>query len=89
MTEPVAAAAAWMAEQVKLNRELHQIDAVADVERLFGKTCVRENDAGNPAFSPAVLAAFRKLTGDCVVWEARERYWRLRMPGDEAGRRQP
>jgi hypothetical protein len=46
------------------------------------------NENSNWAISKKVLAAFRKLTGDSIIWERGERLWRKRNQFDEKGKRQ-
>ena len=87
MPTPTEAAAEWMVSEARAKGELYQEDAVYEVQRRFGEICVRENDAGNLAFSPALLKAFRKVSGD-LIWDAGNRLWRPREHGDEPGRRQ-
>jgi len=67
---------------------LNQDDAVSRIADLFGEHFIYDNEAGNPAIDKKVLAAFRKLTGDSVVWSRDERLWRKRESGDEPTRRQ-
>ena len=78
--------AQWMANEVRTKGELYQQDAVDAIDRLFGAEHVYDNAAGNPAISKAVLAAFRKLTNEDIIWNRGERYWRRRAPRDEPGR---
>lgn len=80
--------AAWMLEQLERTGELYQEDAVDQIARKFGPDSIYENENGNPAIAKPILAAFRKLTGDSVVWVSSDRYWKMRQPGDEPGRRQ-
>ncbi len=90
MADVVKAAdvAAWMQAELEAHNGLYQDDAVSQIEDEFGPDFVYDNDNGNRAISKAVLAAFRKLTGDTVVWERSDRYWRFRQAGDEEGRQQ-
>lgn len=81
-------AAKWMLDEVHKTGMLYQDTAVDDIERLFGTAFVYENDSGNPAIGRDVLKAFRKLSGDAVIWEASEKAWRPREAHDDPGRRQ-
>jgi hypothetical protein len=54
----------------------------------FGKEFLHENENGNWAINKDVLAAFRKLTGDSVVWDRSYREWRKRLSSDKPGRKQ-
>lgn len=81
--------ASWML--AKLNREtyLYQDEAADGIQHEFGGEFVYENENGNLAISPEVLKAFKKLSGDDVVWERRSKMWRKREEYDEPGRSQP
>ena len=80
--------AIWMFEELKRKGELYQADAVDDIEKKFGKQFTYLNENLNSAIDRKVLAAFRKLSKDSVVWEREDRYWRMRKPYDDPGRRQ-
>jgi hypothetical protein len=83
------AVAGWMRQELeKQDGVLYQEDAASQIGDLFGEQFIYENPAGNPAIDKKVLAAFRKLTGDSVVWSSAERHWRRREVGDEPGRKQ-
>lgn len=68
--------AQWMLGQLTQDGTLYQEQAVWDIQQKFGDEHVYEN--GNMAISRAVLAEFRKLTKDTVVWSRGERFWRFR-----------
>lgn len=81
--------ARWMLSELeKQNGVLNQDDAAGQVADRFGGHFIYDNKAGNPAINREVLAAFRKLTGDSVVWSSGERLWRRRESGDEPTRQQ-
>jgi hypothetical protein len=80
--------AAWMFEELKRKGDLYQTDAVDDIERKFGKQFTYLNENSNSAIDRKVLAEFRKLSKDSVVWEREDRYWRMRKPYDDPSRRQ-
>lgn len=81
--------AGWMLKELeKQDGVLHQDEAVSSIADLFGERFVYENDVGNACVDKQVLAAFRKLTGDSVVWSRGERLWRRRESGDELTRQQ-
>jgi hypothetical protein len=80
--------ARWMLEEVSTTGYLYQQDAVAEIEERFGSTFVYENERGNPAIHRGVLAAFRKLSEDSVVWDRWDKSWRPRTPDDQPGRKQ-
>ena len=76
-----------MFQEVKRDGLLYQNDAAYNIEQKFGGNFVYTNDNGNLAISRDVLAVFRKLTEDSVVWERGERLWRKREDYDEKGKR--
>jgi hypothetical protein len=79
----------WMLKELeKQDGVLYQADAVSSIADLFGERFVYENDLGNASIDKQVLAAFRKLSGDSVVWSRGERLWRRRESGDELTRQQ-
>jgi hypothetical protein len=65
---------------------LYQDDAVSEIEKRFGAEFVYANEAGNPAISRRVLAAFRRLTEADAVWDRGDRCWERRRPTDPPGR---
>jgi hypothetical protein len=88
-SEPTAdEVAKWMLDELNKVQYLYQQDAVYGIESMFGSAFVYLNDAGNPAIDRKVLAAFKKLTGESVIWERGERLWRKREQYDEPGRLQ-
>jgi len=80
--------AKWMLEELHRVKYLYQETVVYDISSKFGEQFTYINDNGNPAIDRKVLAAFRKLTGDSVIWERGERMWRFREKYDEPGRQQ-
>lgn len=88
--DPTAAdVAAFMLQQLREQTYLYQEVVVYQIQEQFGDDFVYINQNGNLAIGKDVLAQFRKLTGDDVVWERSERLWRQRMPDyDQPGRRQ-
>lgn len=75
----------WMLETV-MKGTLYQRDAVEYIERHFGQRFIYSNENDNPAISTKVLDEFRHVSKDTVVWNRRERYWRLWQPGDPRSR---
>lgn len=89
MAQPTAKdVAEWMLKELASKDQLYQDQVAYDIEDKFGGAFTYVNDNGNPAIGKDVLAEFKKLTGDKVVWVQTERYWRAREPGDEPGRKQ-
>lgn len=83
MTSPEAVAQ-WMVKQMFARGYLEQAVAVEGIRREFGQKFIREN-----SIDPLVLAAFRRMISDeDLIWEANDRLWRWRKPGDKPGRRQ-
>lgn len=80
--------AQWMLSELQRVKYLYQETVVHDIASNFGEDFIYYNDNGNPAIGKNVLAAFRKLTGDSVIWERGERMWRFRENYDEPGRQQ-
>lgn len=80
----------WMLHELeKQNGVLYQDEAASQIADLFGEGFTYEHaDSGNACIDKKVLAAFRKLTRDSVVWSRGERLWRRREAGDEPTRRQ-
>jgi hypothetical protein len=78
--------ARWMQSEIERTGDLHQIDAVYEIESRFGTEFVYENERGNLAIDRKVLRAFRKLTEDTVVWMRMERCWVKRGEHDPPGR---
>jgi hypothetical protein len=80
--------AEWMVTELERNQYLNQDTVVYEITQRFGEEFTYINQHGNLAIDRRVLAAFRKLTEDTVVWERGERLWRKRHEADEVGRRQ-
>lgn len=80
--------AAWMLDELRQHEYLYQETVVYDIADRFGEQFTYLNDNGNTAIGKDVLAAFRKLSGEQVVWERGQRCWRLRQDHDEPGRQQ-
>lgn len=80
--------AAWMLGEVDRDGLLWQCDAVEGLRARFGDSYVYENAHGHLAIDSDVLAAFRELTADRVVWSRGGKFWRLRDRDDEPGRGQ-
>jgi hypothetical protein len=80
--------AQWMVQEIEREGMLYQDEAAANIASKFGDEFTYDNDNGNTAIRRDVLAVFRKLTDDFVVWERGERLWRKREQQDEKGKRQ-
>ena len=88
-TATPATVAAWMLKEFEAqDGVLEQDVAVTQIVDLFGDCFVCESDSGSRCISKKVLAAFRKLTGDDVVWSFSDQLWRRREFGDEPTRKQ-
>ena len=77
--------AEWMLEELKRQGKLHQDTVVFEIAEKFGGQFTYDKD-GKLAIRIDVLAAFRKLTKDSVVWVREDSYWRMREPHDGPGR---
>jgi hypothetical protein len=80
--------ATWMLGELERRRYLEQEQVAWDIQRKFGKQFTYHNENGNPAIDKKVLTAFRKLSGDGVIWSRSERHWRYRVHTDKPGRQQ-
>ncbi len=84
------AIAQWMLsrlEQPGLGR-LYQAEAVEEIAAKFDDEHTYLNDNGNPAIDKRILRAFRKISGDGVVWDRWDFCWRKRETGDAPSRKQ-
>jgi hypothetical protein len=88
MNPTAADVAAWMLTELESTTFLYQEVIVYQISAKFGSQFVYYNNNGNAAIDKGVLKEFRKLTGDKVVWERGERYWRKRADYDQPGRQQ-
>lgn len=80
--------ARWMLNRIENGEELYQQDVVYEISEQFGEQFVYDNERGNLAIDKKVLAAFRKISEEKVVWEKGMRMWRKRQDYDEPGRSQ-
>jgi hypothetical protein len=80
--------AEWMFAQLKRDKILYQEEVVHDIATQFGASFTYDNENGNLAISRKVLTAFKRVTGDSVIWERGERCWRFREKFDAPSRRQ-
>ena len=78
--------AEWMLKELKRRGKLHQDTVVFEIAEKFGSQFTYDNEDGNLAVRIDVLATFRKLTKDSVVWVRDDSYWRMREPHDGPGR---
>lgn len=76
----------WMLAQIQQEACVYQDDVVDYLVKAKREDLLTENTDGNQVIGKAVLAAFRKLTPDTVVWVKPDRYWRHRVAEDEPGR---
>jgi hypothetical protein len=83
-----SAVAAWIVQALDACGYLYQEEAVYEIRNKFGEAFTYDNDNGNLAISRNVLSAFRRLTGEDVVWDRGERMWRHRESHDAPGRQQ-
>ena len=83
------AIARWMLSRLEENGRLYQVHAAQQITAKFGPGYTYLDDNGNPAIDKRSLRAFRRISGDSVVWDRLNFCWRTREPDDEPGRRQP
>ncbi|CRM12708.1 hypothetical protein [Pseudomonas sp. 24 E 13] len=76
----------WMLAQIQREDCIYQEDVVDHLVKAKQESLLTENTDGNLVVGKEVLAAFRKLTPDNVVWVKPDRYWRFRVAEDEPGR---
>jgi hypothetical protein len=62
-----------MLDTLSMRNYLYQEEAVYEIHEKFGEDFTYDNDNGNLAIRRDVLAAFRRLSGDGVVWDRSER----------------
>ncbi len=72
--------AQWMKSELENTNWLYQETVVYKIKELFGDTFVYLNANGNLSIDKKVLATFRKLTNDTVIWDRGEKAWRKRTP---------
>lgn len=80
------AVAHWMLSEIEREACVYQDDVVDRIVKSGHEELLIENSDGNQVLGRGVLAAFRKLTPDSVVWVKPDRYWRFRVAEDEPGR---
>jgi hypothetical protein len=80
--------AQWMLSCLNQGKQLYQADVVEEIGKWFGPEFTHLNENGNPAIDKRILRAFRKISGDTVVWDRWDFSWRKRQPGDAPGRKQ-
>ena len=88
MPTTAADVARWMLDELEANGYLYQEVAVRRIDERFGEGFTYLNDNYNEAIDRKVLAAFRKLSEDTVVWSRSEKCWSKRSRSDAPGRRQ-
>ncbi|WP_460063114.1 DUF6953 family protein [Pseudomonas sp. H2_H09] len=78
--------AQWMLSEIERDACVYQDDVVDHIVKSGHEELLTENADGNQVLGKSVLATFRKLTPDSVVWVKPDRYWRFRVAEDEPGR---
>lgn len=77
----------WMLGEFETRRTLYQ-SRVANFVRQHNPDLVYRNKQRNWALDKSILAAFRKITSDDVVWSRSQQLWRKRTERDKPGRMQ-
>jgi hypothetical protein len=80
--------AAWMLSELNRANYLFQETAVHGIATRFGREFTNTNTNGGESIDRRILQAFRRLSGDSVVWERAEKCWRRREKWDAPGRMQ-
>jgi len=76
-------------DEVTRRNVLDQETATHQIQMNFGQGVYPWKwKKGNWAINKDVLAAFRKLTGDSIVWDRSYREWHKRHSSDKPGRQQ-
>jgi hypothetical protein len=78
----------WMLDELTRGGELYQETAVSQIALKFGYEFTYDNENGNLAIRRDILAAFRILTENSVVWDRENRLWRKRDSTDDPSRQQ-
>lgn len=86
--QEIGVVAKWMLDKITATKPLYQEEAAWEIKKEFGDGFIYDNDNGNPAIKPKLLAAFRKISSATIVWVTGEKCWRLRVPTDGLGRKQ-
>lgn len=76
----------WMQDKLTKEDCLYQEDVVDYLVKLGREEFLVENSDGNLSLAKNVLAAFRKLNDESVVWVKSGKYWRFRVAEDEPSR---
>jgi hypothetical protein len=84
----ISAAAAWILSEVESGKQTYQSRVAMHVRRSFGEDLTYKNPNGNWALDKRINEAFKRLSGDMVVWERSNQCWRLRREKDKPGRMQ-
>lgn len=80
--------AQWMLDEYNRHgARLDQSHAAHNIQRLFGREHLYQNQNGNWAIKKPILDAFRKLTPEGVVWSRSSQEWRKRQSYDPPGKR--
>jgi hypothetical protein len=80
--------AQWMLSVVQAEGELTQSNAFYEINKRFGNRFTSISSGGIPSVGGGVLTAFRKISGDEVIWERGDKKWRKREFYDAPGRQQ-
>lgn len=80
-------AAEWMLEQFEARRFLYQEEAATHLLHLHDEALAYYDGSGNVCVGKKVLSTFNKLTPG-AVYERGDKFWRDRLPSDQAGRQQ-
>jgi hypothetical protein len=80
--------AEWMLTTIQEQGELSQNNAFYEINKRYGSGFTTITNSGSPSVGRGVLAAFKKISDDVVIWERGEKKWRKREFYDAPGRQQ-
>ncbi|MCJ2007053.1 DUF6953 family protein [Methylobacterium sp. J-092] len=88
INDRIGSVAAWIMAEVATGRLVYQERVARHVRQNVGEDLTYRNGNGNWALDKRINEAFKKFSGDRVVWERGSQCWRLRRPNDKPGRMQ-
>ena len=66
---------------------LYHCEIIQEIENMFGQEYVYENNNGGFSINHKVLVEFRILSRNLIVWNASEKYWRLKETTEPTNQR--
>jgi hypothetical protein len=68
--------AEWMLDTLKHDRYVDYKDVITRLQLSENDKFLHKNAKGVLSIDKEVLDEFRRLTGDTVIWDEKEKYWR-------------